>query len=493
MPRHLTTTDINTTNMVLPEQIGVASGVAGLDGTGKVPLSQLPTIATGTVTSVNGQTGIVNLTATQVNAVPTSSVGQTNGVAALDNTGKIPVSQIPTTNLVLTGSIGSPNGVAGLDSSAKVPVSSLITNVANGVAKLDGSGVLAAAQSLVKSVNTQTGNITLGFADVGAIDASLLGVNNGVAQLNSSGKLPIGQVPDLTSLYMPAPGSTASAAGQVYTSTGVGSNSAQWTSPLFYTAANSAGRPVAPPAGSLVTQRDTNSTYIYGGSQWFRADTDISIPKYASDAAVTNDFPSPAVGQCIMRTDIGLGTLMKWSGTRWVAESALIAETSGATGNVTFSSIPQVWRSLRLVIGGLRITAAATHTFCAMWINGDNATSGHYHNEWSLSGNGSGTLATSSGNTQNGLSFANHMFLSVGGSIDGASGGYAILDFPQYTSNNSKKACVSSSGLGDGHDLSVRMAAYCSINNLNPITSITVGPQGSTWVNTSTFSLYGFA
>ena len=50
---------------------GVASGVATLDVTGKVPTAQLPA-GTGGVDSVNGDTGVVSVTTTSIGAVPTA-------------------------------------------------------------------------------------------------------------------------------------------------------------------------------------------------------------------------------------------------------------------------------------------------------------------------------------------------------------------------------------------------------------------------------------
>jgi hypothetical protein len=47
------------------------------------------------VTSVNGQTGAVELTAADVEAVPESSVGVAGGVATLDGSGKLPEGQLP--------------------------------------------------------------------------------------------------------------------------------------------------------------------------------------------------------------------------------------------------------------------------------------------------------------------------------------------------------------------------------------------------------------
>ena len=48
----------------------------------------------GAVASVNGQVGVVVLTAAQVNAVATSAVGVASGVASLDSSGNVPLSQL---------------------------------------------------------------------------------------------------------------------------------------------------------------------------------------------------------------------------------------------------------------------------------------------------------------------------------------------------------------------------------------------------------------
>lgn len=73
---------------------GQANGVASLDISGKVLLSQLPAM----------------------NFIPTSEKGTNNGVATLKSNGKIPNSQLP---------IGNANGIAPLDTDSKVPLANL--------------------------------------------------------------------------------------------------------------------------------------------------------------------------------------------------------------------------------------------------------------------------------------------------------------------------------------------------------------------------------
>ncbi|WP_052744216.1 hypothetical protein [Streptomyces odonnellii] len=89
--------------------VGVPSGVAGLDGTGRVPYSQLPPAAEAPVQSVNEQTGAVVLVAADVGAAATSHThtaaavgavsmmdrGAANGVATLDGSSRLPIAQVP--------------------------------------------------------------------------------------------------------------------------------------------------------------------------------------------------------------------------------------------------------------------------------------------------------------------------------------------------------------------------------------------------------------
>lgn len=162
---------------------GEPNGYAGLDGSGKVPTSQLPplasTLAADTdvaiatpangdvltydsasgkwknlpdnspaqaVTSVAGKTGAVTLAESDVTGLvsdlaakeATANKGQVNGYASLDGSGKVPSAQIPAiaesgvTGLVsdlaakeATANKGVANGYASLDSGGKVPTSQL--------------------------------------------------------------------------------------------------------------------------------------------------------------------------------------------------------------------------------------------------------------------------------------------------------------------------------------------------------------------------------
>lgn len=81
----------------LSAQKGAANGIAALDADGKVPATQLPSGLGGSaVTSVAGRTGAVTLAVADISgALAASVVGAAGGVASLDGSGKVPAAQLP--------------------------------------------------------------------------------------------------------------------------------------------------------------------------------------------------------------------------------------------------------------------------------------------------------------------------------------------------------------------------------------------------------------
>jgi hypothetical protein len=59
--------------------------------------------------------------------IPVNQMGVANGVPTLDGTGKVPVSQIPSLSYIPTSAEGTANGVATLDSNGKVPTTQIYT------------------------------------------------------------------------------------------------------------------------------------------------------------------------------------------------------------------------------------------------------------------------------------------------------------------------------------------------------------------------------
>lgn len=247
MPRHLTTND--TATFVTSTELGQPLGVATLGSDGKVPNAQLPTVVTGSVSSVNGFVGNVVLHATNVGAVDTATLGAANGTAQLDSTSHLVAAQLPTTALT-TAMKGVANGVASLDGTGKVP-----------------SGQFTAP---VSSVNTQTGAVVLTAANVGAIATTAKAVANGVASLDVNALVPRAQVPSLADLYQQTPSATPTASGQFLTAVASGSNSTQWSRPMVYTASSLGAMPTTNiPTGAICTRTDTpQSAYVWSGSAW---------------------------------------------------------------------------------------------------------------------------------------------------------------------------------------------------------------------------------
>ncbi|GGW67863.1 hypothetical protein [Streptomyces griseoloalbus] len=125
-------------------------GVQGLQGPEGPQGPQGPQGAPGVVQSVNGQSvAAVVLDSADVGAVPTAEKGAAGGVATLDGTGKVPAAQLPESS---------------------------------------GGGA-------VESVNGETGTVVLDSADVGAVPSTARGSANGVASLDATTRVPIGQLP----------------------------------------------------------------------------------------------------------------------------------------------------------------------------------------------------------------------------------------------------------------------------------------------------------
>lgn len=167
--------------------LAAANGVATLDGAGKVLASQLPEISpTGqplTAESISNALGY-----TPVNP---ASVAAPDGLASLDSAGKVPLSQIPDG---IGGGGGAPltnaNIIAGL---GFTPVDAATLAQPNGVATLNTEGKLTEAQ--MPAMSSSGVSATLGFLPV---DSATLAQPLGVATLDANGKVVDTQLPTLT-------------------------------------------------------------------------------------------------------------------------------------------------------------------------------------------------------------------------------------------------------------------------------------------------------
>lgn len=163
------------------------------------------------VTTVNGEAGDVSLSAADVSALAVADRGAANGVASLDSGTHVPTAQIP--------GLDGAKITSGLVNFSRLPTGATSTTVSvgnhahdyvehdevgavDGVASLDSSGRVPIGQippsvGGVNSVNTHTGVVTLIASDVGALSTSTRGAVNGVAALDSGGTVPPVQIPNI--------------------------------------------------------------------------------------------------------------------------------------------------------------------------------------------------------------------------------------------------------------------------------------------------------
>ena len=171
-------------------QKGLADGYASLDGSGTVPLAQIPAGAVNTVDSVAGKTGAVTLVKADV------------GLANVDNTSDAdkPVSTAQQAALDLKQNLSEKsqvNGYASLDGSGTVPLAELPAGAINTVDSVAGkTGAVTLDKSdvgLANVDNTSDLDKPVSTAQQTALDLkqslSEKGQANGYAPLNGSAKI----------------------------------------------------------------------------------------------------------------------------------------------------------------------------------------------------------------------------------------------------------------------------------------------------------------
>ena len=154
--------------------------------------------------------------------VPVTQKGQSGGVATLDGTGKVPASQIPVGSIVteattstagivqLSGDLGGTYDaprVPALASKYEIPAGGIpATDLSSDVqTKLNTGGAIGDATATTKGLVQLAGDLG-GTASaptvpglVNKVNSSALGAVNGVATLDSTGKLATAQIPDMPS------------------------------------------------------------------------------------------------------------------------------------------------------------------------------------------------------------------------------------------------------------------------------------------------------
>jgi len=234
--------DINKaiTPATLDSVRAVASGIASLDGSGKLPTSQLPNIPTANLAvATTTQQGIIELATNAEAAALTDTAravvpgnlgalrGAANGLASLDGSTKLPSAQLPNIPAAnLPDATTSVKGAVELATNAEalaltdttralVPGNlAAVRGVANGFASLDGTTKLPTAQlptipiaNLPDASTTQKGIVELATnaetaaysstdravtpSNIGALRAAA----NGLASLDGTGRVPSAQLP----------------------------------------------------------------------------------------------------------------------------------------------------------------------------------------------------------------------------------------------------------------------------------------------------------
>jgi hypothetical protein len=152
-----------------------------------------------------------------------------------------------------------------------------------------------------------------------------------------------------------------------------------------------------------------------------------------------------------------------------------------ATNSVTFSSIPQTYTDLVLVVNGRKDTAVSTDAFFCR-INGDG-TNVYGWTEF----NGDGTTATTSKITNDGYC---RLAVIPGNNAGSTTFGVSIVNFQNYSNSTTFKSILSRGSVTAGQV----MVSVSSWQKTDAITSFTLYTAGlGNWAVGSIFTLYGIA
>jgi len=228
-------------NKVETSLLGANSGVATLDGSGKLTPAQVPAgMGTGDMlkstydtdndgivdaaetapwagitgkpstftpsTHTHAQSDITNLVTDLAAKIPATEKGAASGVATLDGAGKVPTSQLPAmgTGDMLKSTYDTDNdGI--VDSAAAAPWAgitgkpSTFTPSTHTHAQSDITNLVTDLAGKASTTHTHAQSDVTGLvtALAGKVDTSLLGAVSGVATLDGTGKVPSAQLPPM--------------------------------------------------------------------------------------------------------------------------------------------------------------------------------------------------------------------------------------------------------------------------------------------------------
>jgi hypothetical protein len=156
-------------------------------------------------------------------------------------------------------------------------------------------------------------------------------------------------------------------------------------------------------------------------------------------------------------------------------------DLTATTSSVTFSSIPQGYTDLKIVVSA-RGTSSSTLDVMQMYFNGNQSIT----YSWRFL-RGDGSSASSSSSTS-----ANGVFVGLADAANNTASTFSNTDIyiPNYLSTNNKSISVD-----NAHEQNGTTAYAELIAGLAPLTSainsVTIFPAGASFVANSTFTLYG--
>ena len=175
--------------------IGAPSGVAGLDANRLVPAAQVPF---GSVAKTVADGGILAATALTANAaVPSSMIGVASGVASLNGSKLLSTSQIPFGTAA--GTVADGGALAATSATADAAISKSLIGAASGVAALGANKLLSSTEipfGIAAGTVADGGALAATLATANAaIPSSLIGAASGLAALGSNKLLTASEIP----------------------------------------------------------------------------------------------------------------------------------------------------------------------------------------------------------------------------------------------------------------------------------------------------------
>ena len=172
-------------------------------------------------------------------------------------------------------------------------------------------------------------------------------------------------------------------------------------------------------------------------------------------------------------------------GANYVLLETITVGEAGAS-SVTFNNIPQSgYTDLKVVVSARSDSSAGIYDGIQLNINGSTAS---VYSQKTIYGSGSAAVSTSTSAAQGIVGY-----YSAGGTATASTFGNVEFYIPNYTSSNSKS--ISIDAVGENNATSARMGMVAGLfANSSTISSLVFAPSGGTsFVQYSTFSLYGLA